>query len=103
MAMPQQVPPGGWDQHSIKAELHRQGMTLARLAELKDKKPGSFSHVWKRPLSIAEEAIAEFFEMQKEELFPERYPKRSARILSSRYENMRASQKGLARTDRKAA
>jgi len=103
MAKPKQVPPGGWDQHSIKAELHRQGMTLAQLARSKDRAPGSFSHVWKRPLSIAEEAIAAFLQTPKEKLFPDRYPKRTARILSSAHENYRARQKDAPAPDRRAA
>jgi lambda repressor-like predicted transcriptional regulator len=103
MAKPKEVPPTGWDQFSIKAELQRQGMTLAKLAESKGRTPGTFSHVWKRTVSIAEETIADFLETPKEELFPDRYPKRAARILSSKYENYGASQKAPARPDRKAA
>ncbi|WJS05172.1 helix-turn-helix domain-containing protein [Roseibium aggregatum] len=103
MAKPKQVPLDGWDQHSIMAELHRQGMTLAKLAKAKNRRPGSFSHVWKRPVSIAEEAIAEFLKTPKEKLFPDRYPKRTARILDSKFEDYGASQKAPARPDRKAA
>lgn len=101
MAKPVQVPTGGWDQHSIKAELHRQGMTLAALAKSKGKRPGTFSHVWTRNVSIAEEAIAEFLQTPLVELFPGRYPKRAARILSSKYENYSASQKARVSADRK--
>ncbi|MCV0428305.1 MAG: helix-turn-helix domain-containing protein [Roseibium sp.] len=103
MAKPEQVPVGGWDQYSIKAELHRQGMTLAELAKSKGKAPGSFSHVWKRPTKVAEEAIAQFLKTPKRELFPDRYPKRTARILSSKHENYRASQKSSSSPDREAA
>ncbi|MES0879667.1 helix-turn-helix domain-containing protein [Roseibium sp. SCP14] len=103
MAKPKQVPPGGWDQHSIKAELHRQGMTLAELAKSKGKKPGSFSHVWKRQVSVAEQAIAEFLNTPLVKLFPDRYPKRTARILSSKNEDYGASQKGSQLPDREAA
>ncbi|XHC12326.1 helix-turn-helix domain-containing protein [Labrenzia sp. ac12] len=103
MAKPKKVPSGGWDRHSILAELQRQGMTLTKLAQSKGRTPGTFSHVWKRSVSIAEETIAEFLETPKEILFPDRYPKRTARILSSKYENYGASQKAPARPDRKAA
>ncbi|KZM49457.1 helix-turn-helix domain-containing protein [Labrenzia sp. OB1] len=103
MAKPKEVPNGGWDQQSIIAELHRQHMTLKKLAESKGRTPGTFSHVWKRRVSIAEETIAEFLETPKEELFPDRYPIRTARILSSKYDNYGASQKGNAATDKKAA
>lgn len=103
MAKPKEVPSGGWDQQSIIAELHRQRMTLTKLAESKDRTPGTFSHVWKRSVSIAEETIAEFLETPKEELFPGRYPKRTARILSSKYDNYGASQKRHVAPDKKAA
>ncbi|WP_298815415.1 helix-turn-helix domain-containing protein [uncultured Roseibium sp.] len=103
MAKPLQVPSGGWDQHSIKAELHRQGMTLANLAKSKGKSPGSFSHVWKRQNAIAENAIAAFLDTPYQELFPDRYPKRTARILSSKHEAGAASQKAATAPDRKAA
>ncbi|WP_041375662.1 helix-turn-helix domain-containing protein [Polymorphum gilvum] len=74
-----------WDQHSIKAELHRRGMTLSALAESIDMKPNSFGHVWKRTNRKAEAAIAQFLEVPVEQLFPDRYPITTTRILSSRY------------------
>lgn len=103
MAKPDQVPPSGWDKHSIKAELHRQGMTLAKLAELAGMTPNSFSHVWTRPVRKAEAEISGFLKTPLKDLWPDRYPIRTARILSSKYENLRASQKGHAVTDKKAA
>ncbi|WP_346915108.1 helix-turn-helix transcriptional regulator [uncultured Roseibium sp.] len=103
MAKPLQVPPGGWDQHSIKAELHRQGMTLRKLAELAGMQPNSFSHVWNRTVRKAEEEIANFLEVDPKELWPDRYPIRTARILSSKCEALTASQKRTAAPDRKAA
>lgn len=75
-----------WDQHSILAELRRKGMTMAKLAELNDLNPGSFRHVWKRTHRKAEAAIATFLDIPVEELFADRYPIRSARILSSKYD-----------------
>lgn len=103
MAKPKQVPKGGWTPVEIKFEIHRQGMTLAKLAEAEDKPAKSMSHVWTRPLQWAEEAIARFLETPKEQLFPDRYPRRAARILSSKYENYGARQKHRATPDRKAA
>ncbi|MEP2706235.1 MAG: helix-turn-helix transcriptional regulator [Roseibium sp.] len=103
MAKPLQVPPHGWDKHSIKAELHRQGMTLAKLAELAKMSPNSFSHVWTRPVRKAEKAIAGFLGSEPKELWPDRYPIRTSRILSSKYEALQASQKGRAHTDKVAA
>ncbi|MEP1931955.1 MAG: helix-turn-helix domain-containing protein [Roseibium sp.] len=103
MAKPKQVPIGGWDQHSIKAEVHRQGMTLSQLAKSAGITANSFSHVWTRTVSRAEEAISAFLETPKENLFPDRYPKRSARILSSKYEGYGERQKDVAAPDREAA
>jgi len=74
-----------WDQHSIKAELHRRGMTLSALAESIGMKPNNFGHVWKRTNRKAEAAIADFLKVPVEQLFPDRYPIMKTRILSSRY------------------
>ncbi len=82
-----------WDQHSILAELRRKGMTLGKLAEMNGLNPGSFRHVWKRTHRKAEAAIADFLGIDAEELFPTRYPIRSASVLSSKYDTPAASQK----------
>ena len=74
-----------WDSHSIKAELHRRGMTMMRLAELNAINPSVFRHVWKRTHRKAEAAIARFLDVPVEELFPDRYPIRPSGILSSKY------------------
>ncbi len=103
MPKPIELPPNGWDKDYIIGELHRQGMTLKRLAEIQGMHPNSFSHVWTRPVRKAEAAIAEFLETPLKELWPDRYPIRTARILSSKYEKLNASQKRRAAPDRKAA
>lgn len=92
-----------WDQHSIKGELHRRGMTLAALAELHGMTPGQVSHVWTRPVRKAERAIADFLDIPVEELFPDRYPIRRSRILSSTNEALVKRQKAARSADRKAA
>lgn len=74
-----------WDQHSIKAELHRRGMTLTRLAEMNNLNPNTFRAVWSRSVRPAEAAIAAFLGVPVAELFPDRYPIRSATILASKY------------------
>ncbi len=75
-----------WDQHSIKAELHRRGMTLSGLAQLKGINPNNFRAVWSRPNRKAEAAIAEFLQVPEKELFPDRYPIKKGRILSPEYQ-----------------
>lgn len=92
-----------WDQHSIKGELHRRGMTLSALAELHDMTPGHFSHVWKRPVRKAEQAIADYLGIPVEELFPARYPIRRSRILSTSNEELLKSQKAGGRADKASA
>lgn len=87
-----------WDQHSILAELRRRGMTLGKLAEINGLNPGSFRHVWKRTHRKAEAAIADFLGIAVEELFPARYPIRSATILSSKYEKLGASRNAHSRS-----
>lgn len=80
-----------WDQHAIKAELHRRGMTLTRLAEINDLNPKTFRSVWARTHRKAETAIASFLGVPVEELFPTRYPIRSSRLLSSKFQAGSAS------------
>lgn len=103
MAKPKKVPNAGWDRHSIKAELHRQGMTQAKLAELTGMTPNSFSHVWTRTNRKAEKAIADFLDIDPKDLWPDRYPIRTSHILSSKFAEMGASQKRALSPDRKAA
>lgn len=80
-----------WNRHLILAELRSRGMTLAKLAEIYGISPHSVRHVWKRPNAKAEAAIASFLGEPVEELFDDRYPKRTAVILSSKYERGGAS------------
>jgi Ner family transcriptional regulator len=75
-----------WDQHSIKAALHRKGMTLTGLAELTRVNPNNFRAVWSRPNRKAEAAIADFLGVPVETLFPDRYPIKKARILSPEHQ-----------------
>ncbi|MDM9647713.1 helix-turn-helix domain-containing protein [Rhizobium sp. S163] len=74
-----------WDRHSILAELRRKGMTLARLAELKELSKSGVRNIWTRPNSLAERAIADFLEVDVEKLFPGRYPKRRSHILAPEF------------------
>ena len=80
-----------WNRHLILAELRSRGITLAKLAEIYGISPNSVRHVWNRPNQKAEAAIADFLGEPVEELFDSRYPKRTATILSSKYETATAS------------
>lgn len=82
-----------WDWHSIKAELHRRGMTLTRLATLNGLDPSACRVVASRTHRKAEAAIAKFLGVSPATLWPDRYPARTSRILSSKYEAAAASPK----------
>lgn len=92
-----------WNRHLILAELRSRGITLVKLAELYGVSPHSVRHVWKRPNAKAEAAIADFLGEPVEELFSDRYPKRTSTILSSKYETMAASQKSAGTADMRSA
>lgn len=74
-----------WDQHEILAALRRKRMTLTRLAELNGKSAGGFRTIWKRENADNERIIAKFLGVPVEELFPDRYPKKTSTILSHEY------------------
>lgn len=80
-----------WNRHLILAELRSRGMTLVKLAEIYSISPNSVRHVWNRPNQKAEAAIADFLDEPAQELFPDRYPKRTATILSSKWDDAVAS------------
>ena len=92
-----------WDWYSIKAELHRRGMTLTKLAELNGLDPSACRCAGSRTHRKAEAAIADFLGVPVEKLFPDRYPVRTARILSSKYDAPAASPKSAASSDRREA
>ncbi len=92
-----------WDWHSVKAELHRRGMTLTRLATLNGLDPSACRVVASRTHRKAEAAIAAFLGVEPATLWPDRYPARTARILSSKYEDGVASRKSPAAADMRSA
>ncbi|WP_150526247.1 helix-turn-helix domain-containing protein [Roseibium sediminis] len=92
MAKPKN-PPRSWDYEAIKAELHRQGMTFAKLAELAGISPKYMAKVKRNTTRKAEKAIADFFETPAEEIWPDRYPIRPSLILSNKYDPMGARAK----------
>lgn len=91
--------PKKWTKSEIKKCLEDRGMTLTALAELNNLNPNTFRAVWSRCVRPAQEAIAEFLGVPAAELFPDRYPIRKTRILSSKYDEALESQKCSATTD----
>lgn len=92
-----------WTPHSIVAALHERGMTLSALAELNGLNPSTFRTVSSRTNRRAERIISDFLDVPVNELFPDRYPIRKSRILSSKYEAALESQKSSPVFDRTAA
>jgi len=94
-----------WNRHTILAALREGGITLDRLADRYGISRHSVGHVWNRPNAPAEAAIADFLGVPVEILWEEfgRYPKRTATILSSKYDTPTASQKSPSPADRRAA
>lgn len=77
--------PREWDRHLILGALRRKKMTLTRLAELNNVAPGGFRTIWVRPNARNEKIIADFLSVPVEELFRDRYPKRTTSILCPKY------------------
>lgn len=80
-----------WTWTAIVRALHDEGMTLSALAELNGIHPTVVRACGTRVSRKAEAAISKFLEVPVEELFPNRYPIRKSRILSSKYERLLAS------------
>ncbi len=91
------------DWEDIKAALHRRRMTFTRLATMYGLDPSACRVAKSRTHRKAEAAIADFLGVPVEKLFPDRYPIRTARILSSKYDTPAASPKSPAAPDRRAA
>ena len=63
-----------WDSHAIKAEVHRQGWTLAQIAQANKLSPSAVRMCLRlQPGYPAEQAIARAIDVPAHELWPERY------------------------------
>lgn len=82
-----------WTPRKIVAELHDRGMTLDALARLNHINPVTFRAVTSRTVRKAEAAISTFLKIPVDELFPDRYPIKRHRVLSSEYTKALESQK----------
>lgn len=79
--MKKQEPVMDWP--AIKAELHRNGMTLQALAERNGLNPGRFRQVKSNTNFKAQQIIADFIGRKPEDLWPSRYLKGKHRILDT--------------------
>lgn len=91
------------DWEAIKAEVHRRGMTLTELSI----QCGFHSSILRKVKSSThyggQAALARFINRRPEDLWPERYPKKSSGILDTAKWPRLQSQKSQAFSDKKAA
>lgn len=83
----------------IVAKLHLGGMTLTELARRNDIPVGSCTRVRGQTHFKAQQAIADFIGEKPEDLWPDRYPRKTSRILDTTKFPPVASQKGNATAD----
>lgn len=71
------------DWEGIKAEVHRRKMTLTKLAELNGFHPTLIRKVKDTKLYEAQAVLADFIGQKPEDLWPDRYPKKTSGIFDS--------------------
>ncbi|PZO64573.1 MAG: transcriptional regulator [Paracoccus denitrificans] len=97
--MTKRKPKMEWPQ--IVAKLHLGGMTLTELARRNDIPVGSCTRVRGQTHYKAQQAIADFIGEKPEDLWPDRYPKKTSRILDTTKFPPRSSQKADCHTDKR--
>ena len=65
--------PHKWDRHAIKAEIHRRGMTLTRLAQQAGVESSACRAALIRPNIRGERIISDFLGIPRHILWPDRY------------------------------
>ena len=61
------------DQFSLKSEIKRRGFTQSQIAQNYGVSPQAISNAIVMPCRAGEEALAQFFDLTPETLFPDRY------------------------------
>lgn len=82
-----------WDRHAIRAEIHRRGSTLTRVALQAGLEAATCRVALNRPNRPGEAAIARFLGIPARVLWPERYLSRASRPVSGTRTRPPASQK----------
>lgn len=85
-----------WDKHEIKAEIHRRGYTLQRIAEEAEIEVSACWVALNRHHRAGELAIAKFLGRRLSILWPDRYPPSASRVASNDAGDGGASQKAAA-------
>ncbi len=84
-----------WDRHAIMAEIRRRGGNLRQIAREAGLEKSACSAALIRPLPAAEAAIADYLGLTLNELWPDRYPTRSALKSRADYATAAASAASL--------
>lgn len=91
------------DWEAIKAEVHRRGMTLTELAIRSGLHPSILRKVKTMTHYAGQAALAAFIGQKPENLWPDRYPKKSSGILDTAKWPPLESQNSNASTDMQVA
>lgn len=91
------------DWEAIKAEVHRRRMTLTELASRSGLHPSILRKVKTMTHYAGQAALAAFIDQKPEDLWPDRYPKKSSGILDTVKWPPLESQKSNASTDMRTA
>lgn len=91
------------DWEAIKAEVHRRGMTLTELAGRSGFHPSILRKVKTMTHYAGQDALAAFIGQKPEDLWPDRYPKKSSGILDTAKWPPLESQKAAVHTDMQVA
>jgi len=71
-----------WDRHAIRAEIHRRGATLTKVAMDAGLDPSACRVALIRPLASGENAISRFLGVDPQILWPDRYDVDGVRLRS---------------------
>ena len=71
-----------WD--DIKCAVHKRKMTFTKLAEMNGLHPSLIRKVKSTTLYEAQAVLAAFIDQKPEDLWPDRYPKKTSRIFDSK-------------------
>lgn len=99
--MSKKVPIMDW--LDIKSEVHRRGMTLTELSVRSGLHPSILRKVKETKHYAGQAALAAFIDRKPEDLWPDRYPKKSSGILDTAKWPPLESQKSNAASDMRVA
>jgi Ner family transcriptional regulator len=72
--------PADWHREDVMCAIRKRGSTLAEIARSVNTKPATAYNVFHRRYPRFERLIADFLELQPEEIWPSRYANRNTKI-----------------------